>query len=176
MATRMKLRRGLPTVARARPAAGAAETVTYWTLLAGIYLLQGSVWFFAFKPKLLETVPPAVQRQFAGTIVDRAIGVDAAWVVLGVAELLVFAALAVSVATGELLPARRKPFLLGALSGGMMTLGILIFGSALTSDGDLSAQLYAYFAGTAVVLMLVLQLPPYRARWLRPAHADDGER
>ena len=146
--------------------AATADIAVYSIALGAIYLIQGSLWFFTFKQKLLENgtnPPPGVDQQFDGSIVDRTIGIHAAWIVLGILELAVFAAVAISLAAGEFLPARPKPWLLGALAGGMFTLAVLLFGAISTSDSTTSAQLYAYFGGTAVQMVFVLLLPPYRS-------------
>jgi hypothetical protein len=43
----------------------------------------------------------------------------------------------------------------------------MLFAQEMVSQFDSVAQLFAYFSGTAVVLILILLLPPYRpARWL----------
>ena len=149
-----------------------AELAVYATVLGAIYLIQASLWFFTFKSKLLENgtnPPPGIAQQFDGSIIDRTIGVHAAWIIVGVLELAVFVAVAISVAAGELRPSRPKPWLLSALAGGMLTLSVLLFGAISTSDSTTSAQLYAYFAGTAVQFVFVLLMPPYRTPPLLPA-------
>jgi hypothetical protein len=148
----------------ARESAIAAQA-TYWLVAASLYVLQGALWYYSFKEKLFDdngTAPLPIRKEFAGTIVDNTIGTNVAWVVLGVMEGLVFAAIVVSLVRGEFLPTRRKPWMLAALSGGMLTFAVLLFGQSLTSQFDSVAQLFAYFAGSAVLIGLVSVMPPYR--------------
>jgi hypothetical protein len=103
-------------------------------------------------------------------------GVDAAWVIIGILELGVFLLIVLSVARGEFLPDRTKAFLLVALALALVNFACLSFGQTSTGNNAGTASLYTYFASTALILLLVLRLPPYGpADWLgatRPARRD----
>ena len=146
------------------------DTATYWLTFAAIYLLQGAVWFYPAKGKIFDdglAAPAFVEKQFDGTFIDAFPGTDLAWATLGILQGLLFVGLVVSLVRGEFLPTRRKPWLLRTLGGGLLMFALLLFGQEMTSQYDGAASLYAYFGATAVVMMLVRLLPPYRAaRWL----------
>ena len=70
---------------------------------------------------------------------------------------------------GEFLPARRKPWALRTLGGVLLVFALLVFGQEMTGQFEGTASRYAYFGVTAVVMILIRVLPPYRAaRWLEP--------
>jgi hypothetical protein len=86
-------------------------------------------------------------------------GVDTAWVIIGILELAVVALMVVSIMRGEFLPRRTKSVLLVALALALVTFACLSFGQTSTGNNQGTASLYTYFASTAVILLLVLQLP-----------------
>jgi uncharacterized membrane protein YphA (DoxX/SURF4 family) len=157
--------------------AGAAETrgtilddVAYWLTIASVYFLVGVLFFYSGKEKLFDNdakPPPGIARQFEGTFVATFPGVDALWAILSVLEFGVFVLLVVSLVTGEFLPHRRKGVLLVGLSLALFTFACLSFGQTSTGNNEGSASLYTYFGATAIVILLVLMLPPNRPRaWL----------
>jgi len=161
---------GARKVTRTASRAGIADAVAYWLVLAGIYILQGAVWYYPFKAKLFDDdgiAPPPIQEQFSGTIIDSVPGINAAWVILGIVQGLICVVLLVSLVRGEFLPSRTKPWLFGALGGAMLTFAALLFGQSLAAEHESVADLYAYFAGTGVLIVLLLLMPPYRTgQWL----------
>jgi uncharacterized membrane protein YphA (DoxX/SURF4 family) len=158
-------------------AAGAAETratifddVAYWLTIASVYFLVGVLFFYSGKEKLFDNdakPPPGIAKQFEGTFVATFPGVDALWAILSVLEFGVFVLLLVSLVTGEFLPRRRKGVLLVGLSLALFTFACLSFGQTSTGNNEGTASLYTYFGATAIVMLLVLMLPPNRPRaWL----------
>lgn len=157
--------------------AGAAETrgtifddVAYWLTIASVYFLVGVLFFYSGKEKLFDNdanVPPGIEKQFEGTFVATFPGVDALWAILSVLEFAVFVILVVSLVKGEFLPHRRKSVLLAGLSLALFTFACLSFGQTSTGNNEGTASLYTYFGATAIVMLLVLLLPPNRPRtWL----------
>lgn len=151
---------------RAKP----LDSAAYWLGLGSVYLLLGAVFYYPFKGKLFDdggAAPPPIEKQFDGAFIDSFPGIDVVWVLLGVMQGLIVAALAVSLALREFLPGRQKSWLLAALCGAMLNLAVLAFGQSMTSQYDSVAELFAYFGATVVVFVFVLLMPPYRsARWL----------
>ena len=149
-----------------------ASVTAYWLAIAGVYILQGFVWYFPFKEKLFDDnakAPPPIQEQFNGTIVDSFPGTSVAWAILGILQGMVVLAIVISLLTGEFLPHRRKPILLGALTLAMLVFAVMVFGQSLTRQFEGVASLYTYFAATIVIIALLLLMPPYRPmHWLSP--------
>jgi CBS domain containing-hemolysin-like protein len=147
-----------------------AEVVSYWVVLGSVYVLQGSLWYYSFKEKIFDDdakAPLPIQKQFDGTVVDSVLGTSTAWALLGILEGLAFLAIVVSLLSGEFLPHRRKPVLFVGLGLAMLTFAVLLFGETLTKQFDSVANLYAYFGATAVLVILLLLMPPYRpTNWL----------
>jgi hypothetical protein len=147
-----------------------ADIVSYWLIYAGIYVLIGSLWYYGFKGKTFDDnliAPAPIKKEFAGSLIASFPGTSLAWGILGIAEGLVVVALIISLIRGEFLPQRRKPWLLGGLGFSMLIFAVLAFGQSMTAQFDSVAQLYTYFAATAVIIVLVFLMPPYRpARWL----------
>ncbi len=155
-------------VTEERPAL--ADSIAYWLIYPGIYILTGFLWYYAFKEKIFDdgaVAPAPIKKEFAGSFIASFPGTSLAWGILGVAEGLVVVALIVSLVRREILPQRAKPWLLSALGFSMLIFAVLAFGQSMTSQFESVAQLYSYFAATAVIIVLVLLMPPYRpARWL----------
>jgi len=147
-----------------------ASVVSYRLAIAGVYILQGFLWYFSFKEKIFDDdakAPPPIKKQFAGTVIDSFPRIDAVLAILGILEGLIFLAVVISLLTGKFLPQRRKPILLGGLALAMLTFAVLAFGETLTKQYGSVASLYAYFGATAVIFVLVLLMPPYRSMpWL----------
>ena len=149
-----------------------ASVTAYWLAIAGVYILEGFLWYFPFKEKIFDDdakAPAPIQELFDGTIVDSFPGTSVAWAILGILQGVVVLAIVISLLTGEFLPHRRKPILLGALTLGMLVFALMLFGQSLTRQFDGVASLYTYFAATIVILGLLLSMPPYRPmHWLSP--------
>ena len=146
------------------------DDVAYWLTIASVYFLVGVLFFYSGKDKLFDgnaEAPPPIEQQFEGTFVATFPGVDALWTILSVLEFAIFLVLLVSLLTGEFLPHRRKPILVCGLALALFTFACLSFGQTSTGNNESTASLYSYFGATAVVILLVLLLPPYRPRaWL----------
>jgi len=139
------------------------DGVAYGLILAGIYLLVGVLFFYAGKEKIFDGhgAPAGIEKQFSGTFLDTIPGVDAAWTILGILELAIFVLVIASLVRLELLPDRRKPFLLSALSLAIFTFSILAIGQNVTGENTGVAELFLYAGATGVLIGLVLLLPPY---------------
>jgi hypothetical protein len=150
--------------------AAVLDHAAYWIAIASIYVLQGGLWFHSGKSKLFDddgVMPPPLKKQFDGTFFESLPGLDAAWVLLGVMQLVIFGILVASAVRGEFLMTRRKPLLLTGLATAMLCFAFLLFGDIWTNEFDGAASLYAYFGGTMVIFLFVLLMPPYRkAQWL----------
>lgn len=149
----------------------------YALVLAGIYLLVGVLFFYAGKEKILDGLgaPPPIEKQFSGTFLDTIPGVDAAWTILGILELGVFALTIVSLLMLEFMPSRRKPFLLCALALSIFTFSVLGIGQNVVGENTGVAELFLYAGATGVLMGLVLLMPPYRAaNWISGRGAGPG--
>jgi hypothetical protein len=146
------------------------DDVAYWLTIVSVYFLVGVLFFYSGKEKLFDgdgEAPPGIAKQFEGTFVATFPGVDALWAILSVLEFGVFVILLVSLLRGEFLPHRRKQVLLTGLALALFTFACLSFGQTSTGNNEGTASLYTYFGATAVVIGLVLLLPPNRPRaWL----------
>jgi hypothetical protein len=79
----------------------------------------------------------------------------------------VFVLLLASLIRLEFLPHRDKSILQVGLAVALLTFACLAFGQTATSQFAGTADLYTYFASTAVILILVSLMPPNRPdRWL----------
>lgn len=146
-----------------------ADKVAYWFAAGSIYVTFGFLWYYSFKEKLFDQdgkMPPPLKKMFDGSFIDSFPGLDAAWVLLGVLEAFAFVAIVASLVTGEFLPSRRKPILLCGLGLSMLTFGVMLFAQSMIAQFDSVASLFGYFTGSAIVVVLVLLMPPYRPRWL----------
>ena len=139
------------------------DDVAYWLSIASIYFLVGVLFFYSGKGKLFDDnghAPPALKKQLEGTFIDKVPGVDAAWVIIGIMELAIALLLLISIIRGEFLPHRAKAAMLVALGLALLTFACLSFGQTSTGNNQGTASLYTYFASTAVIILLVLRLPP----------------
>jgi hypothetical protein len=121
--------------------AGFADRAAYWPIVIGVYFLVGVLFFYSGKGKLFDQdghAPPALKKQFEGTFIDKVPGVDTAWVVIH----------------------RAKGLLLVALALALLNFACLSFGQTSTGTTEGTASLYMYFGATAVIILLVLRLPP----------------
>jgi hypothetical protein len=147
-----------------------ADRTSYWLVSASIYFTFGLLFFFSAKEKLIDnsgTMPAPLAKTFQGTFVTSFPGTNTAWVLIGLLEALVFVVIAASVLTGEFLPTRRKPILLSGMALSMFTFAIIAWGENITAGFATVAELFQYLVGTAVLIVLVLLMPPYRKnQWL----------
>lgn len=147
-----------------------ADVACYWLVGAGIYLTFGLLFYYSAKEKLIDdngTMPAGLAKSFQGTFISSFPGVNTSWVLIGLLEALVFVAIAASVLTGEFLPSRRKPILLGGLGLSMFTFAMIAWAENMTAQFSTVAELFQYLVGTAVLIVLVLLMPPYRkSNWL----------
>jgi hypothetical protein len=154
---------------RARAAVN-ADIVSYWLIIAGIYLTVGFLFFYNGKRKLFDqagTMPSGLAAQFKGSFIASFPGLNVAWVLLGLVLFIAFLGIVASLLAREFLPSHRKPILLGSLGLSMFAYGLMGFGENMINNSDEVASLFAYFTGTAVVIILLLLMPPYRnAAWL----------
>lgn len=150
--------------------AGLLDSAAYWLAIASIYVLQMALWFHSGKSKVFDddgTMPPPLKKQFDGTFFESFPGLDAAWLLLGVMQLVIFAVIVASLVRGEFLMTRRKPLLLTGLALSLLCFALLLFGDIWTDQFEGAASLYAYFGATAVIFLFVLLMPPYRrSQWL----------
>jgi hypothetical protein len=157
--------------AATRPAlADITKLATYGTTLAGIYLSVGFLFYYAAHEKLITnsgTMPAPLQKLFAGSFFASVPGDNAAWVLLGLLEASIVVLLIVSLARGEFLPQRRKPVLLSGLSVALLAFGVMGLANDMIGNNATVIELFTYFGVTAVVMMLVRQMSPYRPMsWL----------
>ncbi|HEY1689526.1 MAG TPA: hypothetical protein VGF95_11765 [Solirubrobacteraceae bacterium] len=147
-----------------------ADIASYWLINAGIYLTFGLLFYYAAKEKLIDdsgTMPAGLAKAYQGTFVASFPGTNTSWLLVGLLEALVFVMIAGSVLTGEFLPTRRKPILLSGLGLAMLTFAIIAWGENITGEFTTVAELFQYLTGTAVLIVLVLLMPPYRrTQWL----------
>jgi len=135
----------------------------YGLTMLGVYFLVGVLFFYSGKGKIFDDdghAPAAIKKQFDGTFLDKVPGADAAWTIIGILELAIFVLMVFSLLRGEWRPTRPKSFLLVALALALVTFACLSFGQTSTGNNAGTASLYTYFGATAVILLLVLRLPP----------------
>jgi hypothetical protein len=147
-----------------------ADSLSYWLIIGGVYLTYGFLFYYSAKEKLFDdsgTMPAPLAKAFHGSLIASFPGVNTAWLLLGVLEFVVFLTIVASVAAREFLPSRGKPVLLASLGLSMFTFGLMAFAENMIADFSTVAELFAYFTGTGIVIVLVLLMPPYRpAAWL----------
>jgi len=152
-------------------AGSVGDGIAYWAIVVGVYLMVGGLFCYSGKDKLFDQnghPPQAIVQQFAGTFVDTFPGIHAAWIILGVLELAVFALLVLSLVLAEFLPHRPNHAMQVALAVALITFACLAFGQTSTGQFAGTASLYQYFGATVVILILVSLLPPNRPdSWLR---------
>lgn len=153
------------------------DAISYWSIVAGVYLMVGGLMFYSGKEKLFDGdshAPPGIAKQFESSFLHVFPGTDAAWTILGILEFGVFLLLLASLLWGEFLPHRRKRLMQVGLSVALVTFACLAFGQTATGNNEGTASLYTYFGSTVVILILVSLLPPNRGdRWLEFKGAED---
>lgn len=163
------------THARTRYAVN-ADVVSYWLIIAGVYLTVGFLFYYNGKRKLFDqagTMPSGLAAQFKGSFIASFPGVNVAWFLLGLLMFIVFLGVVASLLAREFLPSRRKPILLASLALSMFVFGLMGFAENSINNIDEVASLFGYFSGTAVVIILLLLMPPYRkGGWLSSIVSD----
>jgi hypothetical protein len=158
----------------ARVEGRAADALAYWFGIAGIYLTFGFLWYYSAKEKLFDqdgNMPAGLAKAYKGTFLDTLPGLDTAWLLLGLLEAVACLFFVASLLTGELLPNRRKPLMLTGLAVSIFTFATMAFANNMIGNFETVASLFSYFTGTAIVIGLVLLMPPYRERhWLSRWH------
>jgi hypothetical protein len=143
-----------------------AGVVSYWLIIAASYLTYGFLFYYAAKEKLFDdsgTMPAPLAKAFHGSLIASFPGVNASWVLLGLLEGLVVVGIVASLVTGEFLPSRGKPILLGSFGLAMFAFGLMAFAQNMIGGFATVAELFGYFSGTAVLIILLLLMPPYRS-------------
>ena len=152
------------------------DGIAYWLILAGVYLMVGGLMFYSGKDKVFDSdgnAPAGIEEQFENSFLSTFPGIDTAWLVLGLFEFGVFVLLVASLVRLEFLPHRDKSILQVGLALALLTFACLAFGQTATQQFSGTAELYGYFASTAVILVLVSLMPPNRPdNWLSGARAD----
>ncbi len=140
------------------------DGAVYGLLLSGVYFLIGVLFFYGGKSKILDGIgaPPPIKKQFDGTFLETIPGIDAAWTIIGLLELAIFVLIVVSLIRQEFRPSREKSFLLTALGLSIFTFSVLAIGQNVTGENTGVAELYLYAGATAILLIMVRLLPPYR--------------
>jgi hypothetical protein len=65
------------------------------------------------------------------------------------------------------MPHRRKPLLLSGLGFSIVAFAVMMFANNVISDDSTVAELFSYFTGTFLVIVVLLLMPPYRPQhWL----------
>jgi hypothetical protein len=143
---------------------------SYGATLAGIYLSVGFLFYYAAHEKLIAnggTMPAGLAKAFQGSFFASIPGDNAAWVLLGLIEAAVVVLLAISLIRGEFLPQRRKPILLAGLSVSVLAYGVMIIANAMIGNNPSVIELFTYLGVTAIVMVVVRQMSPYRPMsWL----------
>ena len=154
-----------------------ADVASYWLIIAGTYLMVGFLFYYSGKRKLFDqggVMPSGLAAQFKGSFIASFPGVNIAWLLLGLVLFITFLGVLLSLGAREFLPSRRKPILLSSLGLSMFAYGLMGFAESMISNTDAVASLFGYFGGTAVVIILVLLMPPYRnANWLSSLTTGD---
>jgi hypothetical protein len=78
----------------------------------------------------------------------------------------VFLAVAARLLVGQFVPSRRKPILFSPLAVSMFGFGVIAFAKNMRAQFSPVAELFGYFIGIAIVMILVLLMPPFRSMWL----------
>lgn len=160
----------IPARARAITTAHIADTASYWLIIAATYMTFGFLFYYSAKEKLFDdngTMPAGLAKGFHGSLIASLPGTNTSWLLLGLLEGAVFLVIAASLLRGEFIPARRKPILLGGLGLAMFTFALMSFAENMTAQFSTVAELFGYLTGTAVLIVLVLLMPPYRpTHWL----------
>jgi hypothetical protein len=157
--------------------ARAADVVSYWLIIAGTYLTVGFLFYYSAKRVLFDQggiMPSGTAAQYKGSFIASFPGENVSWFLIGLVMFVVFLGVVASLLAREFLPSRRKPILLGSLGLSMLAYGLMVFAENMVANTDSVNTLFGYFSGTAVVIILLLLMPPYRnAAWLSSLTSND---
>jgi hypothetical protein len=160
-----------------RRTAVTADVVSYWLIIAGTYLTVGFLFYYSAKRVLFDqggVMPSGTAAQYKGSFIASFPGRNVAWFLIGLVMFVVFLGVVASVLAREFLPSRRKPILLGSLGLSMFAYGLMVFAENMVTNTDSVNTLFGYFSGTAVVIILLLVMPPYRqTAWLSSLVSND---
>jgi hypothetical protein len=149
---------------------GLADRISYWLIGSSIYLTFGTLFYYGAYGKLVTdsgTMPTGLAKAYSGTFVTSFPGVNTSWLLMGILEGVIFLGFIFSILKGEFLPTRRKPVLLSSLGLSMLTFAIIAWAENITGGFATVSELFIYLVGSAVLVMLVLLMPPYRkTNWL----------
>lgn len=159
------------------PTAVGADIVSYWLIIAGIYLTVGFLFYYSAKRVLFDQggiMPSGTAAQYKGSFIASFPGANVSWFLIGLVMFVVFLGVVASLLAREFLPSRRKPILLGVLGLSMFAYGLMVFAENMVANTDQVNILFGYFSGTAIVIILLLLMPPYRsAAWLSSLTSKD---
>jgi hypothetical protein len=154
-----------------------ADIVSYWLIIAGTYLTVGFLFYYSAKRVLFDqggVMPSGTAVQYKGSFIASFPGENVSWFLIGLVMFVVFVGVVASILAREFLPSRRKPILLSALGLSMFAYGLMVFAENMVANTDQVNILFGYFSGTAVVIILLLLMPPYRnAAWLSSLVSQD---
>ena len=164
--------------AHVRPrAAVTADIASYWLIIAGTYLTVGFLFYYSAKRVLFDQggkMPSGLAAQYKGSFIASFPGENVSWFLIGVVMFVVFLGVVASLLAREFLPSRRKPILLCALGVSMFAYGLMVFAENMIANTDSVNSLFGYFSGTAVVIVLLVVMPPYRNdAWLSSLLSKD---
>ena len=146
------------------------KLATYWLTLAGVYLMQGALWYYGAYEKIIGgdlKAPAGISKGFSGTFVDSFPGVGVAWGAISILEALLVVGLAASLIRGEFLPGRAKTILMATLGGSVVVLGMLLFGQSMIGEHESVASLFTYGGVTFIMMGVVAALAPGGRFWSR---------
>ena len=147
-----------------------ADIASYWLIITGTYLTVGFLFYYSAKRVLFDqggVMPSGLAAQYKGSFIASFPGANVSWFLIGLVMFVVFLGVVASLVAREFLPSRRKPILLGSLGLSMFAYGLMVFAENMIGNTDSVNSLFGYFSGTAVVIILLLVMPPYRnAAWL----------
>jgi hypothetical protein len=154
-----------------------ADSVSYWLIIAGTYLTVGFLFYYSAKRVLFDQagiMPSGLAAQYKGSFIASFPGRNVSWFLIGVVMFAVFLGVVASLLAREFLPSRRKPILLCSLGLSMFAYGLMVFAENMIANTDSVNSLFGYFSGTAVVIILILVMPPYRnSAWLSNSNSED---
>jgi hypothetical protein len=140
------------------PSSAPVAAAAYWLTMLAVYVLQGALWYFPAKEKIVDdglVAPAGIQKMFDGSLMDSFPGTSVSWGIVGILQGLIVVGLVVSLVRGEFLPGRPKLVLLAAMALGLVVFALLLFGNSMIGEHESVASLATYFGVTAVLMALV---------------------
>lgn len=148
------------------------DKLAYFARYIGIYLLFALTMGLSCIEKFDPGVPQWFSDTFGGTWVASFPGLTFSWKLVGVLEAAVVVLLIISIVTLEVLPKRRKPWLMLALGVASIVFMILASGQRIAEQFDGAASLFFYFGATMATMLVVMRDVKHNARSKR---SDDEE-